>query len=220
MILSRFLHDSDLSRLADGRLSLDEADRSVREVLTRCADLRRSTDGSFEFEPRRHRGDPSLPLLDPNAFAKGWIVQEAAAELRLAGAAEYFVNAGGDMLVHRPHPSNPYRVGIQQPSADDPVVAVLEVLSGAVATSGTYERGAHIRGARGELASVTVVGPDLGEADGLATAVFAGGLVVPPWWPRAADDFGLLTVTNDRELRWLPPTSDSLTRRNFLLSTS
>jgi thiamine biosynthesis lipoprotein len=49
-----------------------------------------------------------------------------------------------------------------------------------VATSGTYERGSHIYDPHvgrpvGDLLSMTVIGPDIVEADVLATAAFAMG---------------------------------------------
>ena len=59
-------------------------------------------------------------------------------------------------------------------------VRALVLGDGAVATSGAYERGAHIRDPRTGRApagveSVTVTGPDLGTADAFATAAFALG---------------------------------------------
>ena len=56
----------------------------------------------------------------------------------------------------------------------------------AVATSGAYERGAHIvdpRTARRRagVLSVTVTGPDLGTADAYSTAAFAMGADGPAW---------------------------------------
>ena len=214
-MLSRFLPDSDLSRLADGRVGLDEVDHSVREVLTRCADLRVRTDGWFDHQPRREGRDATLPVLDPNAFAKGWVVEQAAMELRLAGVPEFFVNAGGDVLVRRPHP---YRVGIQHPFEPDAVVAVLELAEGAVATSGRYERGEHIRGSDDRrVVSATVVGPDLGESDALATAVIATGQPVPGWWDRFAARRALLTVTSDERIHWRLPDHDTLTHRTCRL---
>ena len=52
-------------------------------------------------------------------------------------------------------------------------------LSGAIATSGTYERGAHSsipgRAAGTRAASASVTGPDLGQADALATALAVAG---------------------------------------------
>lgn len=212
-VLSRFRPDSQLSRVADGRLDADDADPALREVLARCAVLRHLTDGAFDHEPRRM--DPAAPRLDPNAFAKGWIVEEAAMCLKLAGVDRFFVNAGGDVLIGGAPPSDPYRVGVRHPDDVRSVVAVLEVATGAVATSGTYERGHHIRSGSEvdqRLRSVTVTGPDLADADALATAVFAAGLEEPSWWRRVDGAFGLLTVAASGRLRWTPPADRSASR--------
>lgn len=201
--LSRFRPDSDLSLLATGKLTSDTVDRSVREVLGRCADMRRLTDGCFEHEPRRASADLDVPLLDPNALAKGWIIEEAAITLRLDGSRDFFVNAGGDVLVNRPPGSTPWRIGVQHPTDRAAILGVVEMNTGAVATSGTYERGPHIRSADvGDLASVTVVGPDLATADALATAVHSSGTTSPTWWWTFERDYGLLTLSVDNKLRW------------------
>jgi thiamine biosynthesis lipoprotein len=62
----------------------------------------------------------------------------------------------------------------------------LAIAGGAVATSGTYERGPHVlnpfsRGPATELISVTIVGPELISADAYATAAFAMGAAAPEW---------------------------------------
>lgn len=204
-LLSRYRPDSDISRVAAGRLDPAEADPAVREVLARCERLRTMTDGDFEHEPRRRRGRPEDPVLDVNALAKGWIVEEAAIGLRMSGA-EFFVNAGGDVLTTRRAGDRSWRVGVQHPVERDAVLGVFEVAGAAVATSGTYERGDHIRlSGLPALVSVTVVGPDLGEADALSTAVYASGQCRPAWWAGVGDEYGLLTLANDNRLRWIAP---------------
>ena len=83
----------------------------------------------------------------------------------------------------------PWRIGIQDPFDRGAVRGVVELTEGAVATSGRYERGDHIRrpadhpGDRtsGSLASVTVVGPDLGLADAYSTAAFVDGFAALEW---------------------------------------
>ena len=203
-VLSRFRPESELSRLAGGALERDDVDPAIREVLTRCEDLRARTSGAFEHEPRRRSGRTDDAVLDVDAVAKGWIVEEAATVLRLH-APEFFVNAGGDVVVRRPAGCRPWRVGIQHPTDRSAVLGVLELTTGAVATSGTYERGSHIRAAgTRSLTSVTVVGPDLAEADGLATAVFASGESPPAWWSDVDPAYGLLTASAGG-LRWFPP---------------
>ena len=81
----------------------------------------------------------------------------------------------------------PWRIGVQHPLERDRLAALPATSSDlAVATSGAYERGAHIvdprtgRPPRGVL-SVTIAGPALGTADAYATAAFAMGIDGPAW---------------------------------------
>lgn len=209
-LLSRFRPDSQVSLIADGLLRQADSDPAVLEVLSRCSDLRYRTEGCFEYEPQRQSSDPADPILDPNAVAKGWIVNEAAAVLKDAGVREFFINAGGDVLASRPRLEQPWRVGVQHPDDPGAVIAIFGVSHGAVATSGAYERGQHIRSAQSSrLKSVTVVGPDLAEADGLATAVLASGQPLPGWWNKIDHAYGLLTMSAADHLRWDPPTLTS-----------
>jgi thiamine biosynthesis lipoprotein len=208
-VLSRFREHSDLSRLARGEVGVDRVDPAVTLVLSECDALRNLTRGDFEHEPRRRPGSPDEPVLDVDALAKGWIVEDAATVLRMSASA-FLVNAGGDVIASAKRDGTPWRVAIQHPTNPAATLGVFEVKRGAVATSGTYERGAHIRAAEGaDLVSVTVVGPDLGLADGISTAVFAAGQSPPAWWPDVDPAYGLLTVASDGRLRWLPPRAGS-----------
>ena len=99
-------------------------------------------------------------------MVKGWAVERASGLLLAAGFADHAVNAGGDIRLRgSPSPGRPWRVGIAHPHVRDGLAVVAELGDGAVATSGTAERGAHVidphtgRAAL-ELASVTVVGAD------------------------------------------------------------
>lgn len=70
----------------------------------------------------------------------------------------------------------------------------------AVATSGTTERGAHIVNpltgrAAGGLASATLVGPSLSNADAYATAAVAMGHPAPGW-AASLDGYQALLVTD------------------------
>jgi thiamine biosynthesis lipoprotein len=171
---------------------------AVRAVLERCDELRRDTGGCFDIH--------ATGRLDPSAFVKGWALEGAAAILAEAGARNLCLHAGGDVLVRGERaPGHPWRVGIQHPLRRDRVAAVLAAHDLGVATSGAYERGAHIvdprsgRPPEGVL-SVTVAGPDLGTADAYATAAFAMGLDGPSWTATLGDYAALTMLADGRVL--------------------
>lgn len=115
--------------------------------------------------------------FDPTGLVKGWAAERALLELAEHGVTNALVNAGGDICVA---PSTNFLVGIRHPFDAEALCGVVNVAS-AVATSGVYERGAHlINPYGGSIAAVsaTVVGGPLALADALATALAVGGTPV------------------------------------------
>ncbi len=192
---SVFRHDSEISRIARGDLSIDDADATVRDVLATCEMLRRDTGEAFD-----HRPDGGL---DPSAYVKGWAVAAGAGILTEAGIDSFLVSAGGDIIARgSPSGADAWHIGIRDPLDADATLGTVELRDSAIATSGRYERGAHIWGVRNreeDLASVSIVGPDLGIADALATAVFAAGLRDIAWLG-GFPDYELVAVTSDRRI--------------------
>ncbi|WP_326569167.1 FAD:protein FMN transferase [Amycolatopsis rhabdoformis] len=192
---SPFRAGSEVSRLDRGELTELSAD--LDEVLTLCSYYERISGGAFSaWLPGRG--------LDPCAVVKGWAVQRAADRLLAAGADNFCLNAGGDVVTSgEPEPGRPWRVGIRHPDQPEAVCAVVASRDGSVATSAAYERGAHIldgrtgRPATG-LLSVTVVTEDLTHADALATAAFALGTEGIAW---AAEQPGCDVLIIDDEHR-------------------
>ncbi|MEV0903130.1 FAD:protein FMN transferase [Actinoplanes sp. NPDC049802] len=189
---STYKEDSEVCRFRSGALPLDDCSADLRHVLDRCADLWRDTDGYFDA----YAGGP----LDPSGYVKGWSVEVASQRLAAAGSTRHYIGAGGDI---RMRGDRPWRVGVRHPWKADKLAWVLSVTEGAVATSGTYERGAHVwnpvagRPATG-LRSVTVVGPDLAVADAYATAALAMGEPGLSWLAkRVADGYESAAVTDD-----------------------
>jgi FAD:protein FMN transferase len=171
-VFSTFKPRSAISRLRRGEIEIEEAPPEVAEVLELCRTARRATDGWF---------DPwALPGgVDPTGLVKGWAAERALDEFKAAGLPGAMVNAGGDIAMYgRPETGQPWRVGVRHPLAADRLLLVAEIDGpGAVATSGTYERGAHLLNPKTgkpatRLLSATVIGRDLAYADALATAVF------------------------------------------------
>jgi len=177
---SPFLAGSEVSRFGRGELTRGQTSSELAEILDLCARYERASGGAFRaWLPGR--------AFDPCGIVKGWAVQRAAELLRAAGVHTFCLNAGGDVVAAgEADPGRPWAVGIRHPEREHQVCAVLAVRDRAVATSGGYERGAHILDGRtGEpvrdLLSLTVVAEDLTTADAVATAAFAMGALGPEW---------------------------------------
>ncbi len=119
---------------------------------------------------------------DPAGLVKGWALSNAADLLCDSGCDDFYVEAGGDFQAMGLNPEGePWRVGIRNPFDTDEIVKVLAVSNCGVATSGTYIRGQHIYDPisgglpDSEILSITVIGPNIYEADCYATAAFAMG---------------------------------------------
>ncbi len=203
LTFSTYRPDSEISRIDAGDLTVDRASPEVRQVLARCGELTDLTDGWFTAV--------GAAGLDPSGLVKGWSIDVAAMILRMGGAQTFSVNGGGDIVCGGSpgEPGRGWRTGVRHPHRVDAVATVLELCDQAIATSGTYERGAHIWGtggggiAREQLRSVSVVGPELGTADALATAVFAEGSGRPAWLARFPR-YELVLVTADDRLLTTP----------------
>lgn len=199
---SPYKPDSEVTRVGDGTLPLEDASADVRAMFTLADELRERTGGWFD--PRGFREDRRP---DPTGVVKGWSVDEAVSRLRGAGARNVQVVAGGDLVaLGEAEPGRAWRIGIRHPDDEGAVAAVLRVRDLAVATSGLYERGAHIRDPHTgavpmALRSMTVVGPTLALADAYATAAFAMGEPGIAWVGRQPG-FGALAITAADRVVW------------------
>lgn len=195
---STYKPDSEISRIGRGELNAADAGPDVREVLRRCEELKAETAGYFDAH--------AAGSLDPSGLVKGWAVDCAAALLENAGARNFGIYAGGDIVVRGGAlPEDCWHVGIRHPRVADRVAAVVEANDLAIATSGAYARGDHVidphtgRPPRG-LLSVTVTGPVLATADAYATAAFAMGRDAPGWLARLEGYEGLAITEDERVL--------------------
>jgi len=189
---------SPVSRFRRGEAALGQMPPEFAEVLRECRAAKEASGGWFD--PWAMPGG-----FDPTGLVKGWAIERALEELRRAGLSGALINGGGDVAVFgSPAGGHRWRVGIRHPWRADALACVIEVGQGpvteerglepaggsgesppragiaAVATSGPYERGAHLIDpatgrAASRAASATVTGPGLALADALATGVAVGG---------------------------------------------
>ena len=176
-LFSPYLPDSQVRRIDRAELAIEDAHPLVSEVVGLCETARVLTGGSFDAW--RPAGD-GRRAFDPTGLVKGWAVQRAAEHLAAGLGCDVSINAGGDVAMQPGADPQPWRVGVEDPTDPLRVLAVVPVLAGGVATSGTARRGRHIvdprdGSAADDLLSVTVVGPSLLWADVLATAAFVRG---------------------------------------------
>jgi thiamine biosynthesis lipoprotein len=188
-LFSTYRSDSEVSALRRGEVVHDPL---VHEVVALCREARDRTDGWF---------DPWLPGgFDPSGLVKGWAVERAAATLHALDDVDHCLNAGGDIALHVASPTRPaWRVGVEDPRDRQLLLGVRTIRTGAIATSGTAARGAHIidphRGVPAtDLLSVTVTGPSLLWADVYATAAFARGHDAEAWLRQRDPEYDI-TVT-------------------------
>lgn len=128
--------------------------------------------------------------LDLGGIAKGYGVDQAARVLREHGVYRGLVNVGGDLMALGDGPGGrPWRVGVRDPRDPARHVRTLEVVDGAVATSGDYLRFFEHDGRRyhhlldpgsgapaeGRVRTITVTAADVMTADAAATTAFLQG---------------------------------------------
>ena len=176
-VFSTYKEDSIVTRLRKNHIGIESCSEEVLDVWERCAVARYLTDGAFD--PWAVEGG-----FDPSGLVKGWAADKCAQILQRNGAQYIQVNAAGDLSLRGGFAGDgavkPWSIGVVNPENRKEHVQVFDITDGAIATSGSYERGAHIVDHHTGLIAIgaksaTVVGPDGGLADALATALMVEG---------------------------------------------
>jgi thiamine biosynthesis lipoprotein len=170
---STFKKTSEITRINDGLLKTLHASKDVQEILRLAKQTKSQTLGYFNID----RGGK----IDPSGIVKGWAIHNAARLLGKIGIKNYYVEVGGDIEVTGHNSDGKlWTIGIRNPFNIRQIVKVVQLKNKGIATSGTYERGKHIyiphtHMLADETLSLTVIGPNVYEADRYATAAFAMG---------------------------------------------
>jgi thiamine biosynthesis lipoprotein len=183
---STYKNGSWVSRLRRREVPIEQCPDDVIEVWDLCAQAKWLSDGAFD--PWAVEGG-----FDPSGLVKGWAADKCADMLVAAGAAHVQVNAAGDLALRggwfdsSVGEVKPWSIGVVNPDNKLEVVKVYEITDGAIATSGTYERGAHISDPHSGMIAIgaksaTVVGPQGWLCDAMATAVMVGGTDSVAWF--------------------------------------
>lgn len=176
-VFSTYKTDSVISALRRNEITIESTSSEVQDVWNRCAFAREVTDGAF---------DPWKVVdgFDPSGLVKGWAADRCAEIMLEAGAVHIQINAAGDLTLRGGRLEGdevlPWSIGVVNPENTKEIVQVFEIMDGAIATSGAYERGAHILDPHSGLIAIgarsaTVIGADGGLADALATALMVEG---------------------------------------------
>ena len=183
---STYIDSSWVTRLRRGEVDIADCPASVQEVWDLCLQAKYLSDDAFD--PWAVEGG-----FDPSGLVKGWAADICADLLVAAGAHHVQVNAAGDLALRggffdtADGVVKPWKIGVVNPDDKQEVLQVFEITDGAIATSGTYERGAHITDPyTGMIAigakSATIVGAAGWLCDALATAVMVAGQDGAKWF--------------------------------------
>lgn len=172
---STYKDNSEIMRINRGEISEPDWSDGMREVFAIADKMKLETDGYFDI--RTPDGS-----VDPSGVVKGWAIYHAARRLADLGHQHFYIDAGGDVATSgKNEKGEEWSVGIRNPFDPTQIVKVVCPRGAGVATSGTYLRGTHIynphTGKPPEgVVSLTVIGPDVLQADLYATAAFAMGM--------------------------------------------
>jgi thiamine biosynthesis lipoprotein len=167
---------SEVGRLNSGELKPENYSAELKKILALAEQTKKETNGYFNIVNREGK-------VDPSGIVKGWAIYEAAKILWAAGFKNFFIDAGGDIQTSGKNASGEdWTVGIRSPfKPEKEIVKVLTLDNKGVATSGTYARGQHVYNpykkneALSDIISLTVIGPNVYEADRIATAALVMG---------------------------------------------
>ena len=178
--------------------------------------LRRAWDFSSETLPTNDAVNELLPLigmeklrwkpphlaftvpgmeLDFGGIGKEYAVDRVATILASEGVTNGLIDFGGDLFALGPLlDGQPWKIGLRDPHDKDRLIDTVELMQGALATSGDYERCITFQGKRYShilnpvtgwpvtgLSSVTVLAPQCMVAGSISTIAMLKGLASIPW---------------------------------------
>ena len=172
---SVFREDSEITLFNNKEISLDQLSDEIKTVFTLAEETKSLTNGYFDILTSEGKYNPS-------GIVKGWAIYNASRLLFEKGFKDFYIEAGGDIQAYGLNAlGKKWSVGIQNPFDISQIVKVIYLKDKGVATSGTYKRGQHIYNPHcsdiplTDIVSISVIGPNVYEADRFATAAFAMG---------------------------------------------
>ena len=206
-VFSTYKDGSEVSKLRRSEIKIEECSSDLQEVWQLCLQAKEITDGAFD--PWCVEGG-----FDPSGYVKGWAADVAADILVAAGVGHVQVNAAGDLALRggwfdaAAGVVKPWSIGVVNPDNRAEIVKVYEITDGAIATSGTYERGAHIHDPLNGLIAIgaksaTVVGAEGWLCDAMATAVMVAGQDSAKWFGQPElSGYQVFAVNRHEQTAW------------------
>ena len=172
---SLYKKDSEIMMINRKEISLEKSSSDMQEIFRLAEKTKQETDGYFDIINKSG-------IYDPSGIVKGWAIYQASKIIEEHGFSDYYVDAGGDIQVGgNNHEGKPWKIGIKNPFNQNEIVKTVYLQNQGIATSGNYIRGQHIYNPKNkleeitEIVSVSVIGPNVYEADRFATPAFAMG---------------------------------------------
>jgi len=169
---STYKKTSEISKINRKELRIEDASPEVKKILRLCEETKSKTHGYFDIYVEG--------IIDPSGLVKGYAIAEAAKRFIKKGYKNFYIEIGGDVAIYGLKNGQKWKVGMRDPRDRRLTKGVLHLTNVGIATSGTYERGMHIydpirKKLANDVESLTVIGPDVYEADRFATAAYAMG---------------------------------------------
>lgn len=170
---STYKTTSEVTLWNEGKITNEQLSDDMKKVLRLSLETKEQTNGFFDIF---FNG-----TCDPSGLVKGWAIHNATDILRKNGFKNFYVEIGGDIEIEgRNDKEEKWSIGIRNPFNREEIIKVVYLSGCGIATSGTAIRGLHIYNPKmkkqaEEILSLTVIGPNIYEADRFATAAFAMG---------------------------------------------
>lgn len=170
---STYKTTSEVTLWNEGKITNEQLSDDMKKVLRLSLETKEQTNGFFDIFFNS--------TCDPSGLVKGWAIHNATDILRKNGFKNFYVEIGGDIEIEgRNDKEEKWSIGIRNPFNREEIIKVVYLSGQGIATSGTAIRGLHIYNPKmkkqaEEILSLTVIGPNIYEADRFATAAFAMG---------------------------------------------
>ena len=172
---SPFRSDSELSAINRGQIKESDWSQDMKIIFELSEKTKKETNGYFDIVANNGKYNPS-------GLVKGWAIYNGALILKNLGFKNFYVEIAGDIQVFgKNSDGQAWKIGIKNPFSQKEIVKAVYLKDQGIATSGTYIRGQHIYNPQNrnekitDIVSLTVIGPNIYEADRFATSAFAMG---------------------------------------------